>query len=424
MVRVKTTGKTLTMSACIAIMSALFSLSAFATDYKGKVIGSNGENLMYATVYIQQEPEKGTATNAEGCFTLTTSLDTSATVIASYVGYEKAVFPLSRFEKSKDSLLVITLAEQPIALQETVVKEKNTKRSRRKLLAQILRSTYLKLLQDLPDSTTAYSIVSDVRLDAQDQPWGMEQMIATVIEQPLGGYNGKDSIQLIAEYCKRYCSPEVRQQLDNIRQNEKDKNRKHLAQTIDSGTGVHRGLWHMRLDPDHLLDTSNELKRWKTSVENGEQCVLTYTRKYDFMGMFKAAFTENLIINTADYTLKAYTVDMQMSFYLLFSYKMKGTLLDWINLFNINGTDFEKFKLRKGEMQAKVSTIYELKDGILIPREKNLESTGFVQDTKGNRVPISLKATQMVTDVKTTGIRLKKDYKKSAPVKREYVGIY
>jgi hypothetical protein len=142
------------------------------------------------------------------------------------------------------------------------------------------------------------------------------------------------------------------------------------------------------------------------------------------MGMFKAAFTENLIINTADYTLKAYTVDMQMSFYLLFSYKMKGTLLDWINLFNINGTDFEKFKLRKGEMQAKVSTIYELKDGILIPREKNLESTGFVQDTKGNRVPISLKATQMVTDVKTTGIRLKKDYKKSAPVKREYVGIY
>ena len=411
-------------SACIAVMSALVSLPAVADTYCGRILGADGEKLMYATVYLQQEPEKGTATNAEGEFILQTELDTSATVIASYVGYEKAVFHLSRLAATDDTCITITLAEQPIALQETVVSEKLTKRSRRKLLAQILHSVYIKLLHDLPKEPTAYNVVSDVRLDAQEHPWGMEQMIATVTEHPGAGYNGGDSIQLVAKYCKRFCTPEVRQRLDSIHKKEKDKKRQHLARTIDNGTGVHRSLWRMRLEPDHLLDTSNELKRWKTSQENSGQCVLTYTRKYDFMGMFKATISENLIIDPSDYTLQAYTVDMQMSFFLLFSYKMKGTLLDWINLFNLSEQDFEKFRLRRGEMHASLSTIYSFNNGILVPQEKNLVSSGYVQDTKGNRIPISLKATQMVTDIVTEGVKLQEKYKKSAPVRREYVGIY
>lgn len=388
------------------------------TVHTGRVTDSDGNPVAYATVYLQQRPTEGTATNNDGRFTLT-CLDTdTGQIIISCIGYEKQFLPLD------SSLSVIVLREQPIALEETVVEAKRTRKSKRKLLAQILRSVYLKLDEEAPHEPVAFRVVSDVKLDAQAAPWGMEQMIATVYEQADIAEEGTDSVQFVGEYCKRFCPANVRQQIDSLYVREKDKETLRMAGAIDSGTVVHSALWKMRLDKQHLLDLSDELRRWRMTSEDNTRCVLTYTRKHNFLGILKSVETENLIVDAFDFTLQSYTVQMSISLFLPFSIRLRGTELDWLNLFNIGNEVLAKFRLKRGEMHLRVSTLYRRENGVVIPYEKNLVADGYVEDKKKNRIPVAVKATQQVISVQTEDVHLLPDYKKSAHVERVIVPIY
>jgi hypothetical protein len=97
-----------------------------ATEYIGCVVDETGAPILYATVYLRQDPMVGTATNAEGLFTLETEIDDSAMVVISYVGYEKILLPLSTLHVQENRVYMIRLREQPIALEEMVVQAKKT----------------------------------------------------------------------------------------------------------------------------------------------------------------------------------------------------------------------------------------------------------------------------------------------------------
>ena len=405
------------------VFALLFPCLLNAHTYKGCVVDASREPVLYATVYIQEDPVVGTATNANGLFTLDvdSAFIKSASIVVSYVGYEKIVCPLSKLDTS---LHTFQLVEQPIALEETVVEAKKTHRSKRKLLAEVLHQTYLRLEETWPKSPVLYHVVSDVKMDAQSSPWGMEQMIAHVIEIPSTNINREDSVQFVGEYCKRYCAPQVREKIDSVLLHEKNGKRRDMASAIDSGTIVHRSLWKMRLQRNHLLDTEDELSRWRLSKDGNSQCVLTYTIKKNYMGIVKAQVVENLIVDAYDFTVQSYTVDLSVQLFLPFSIKLKGTELEWMNLLNMNNSSLEKFRLKKGNVHAQISTLYEMRDGVVVPVEKNLHTTALFEDNHHNQLPCEVYATQHVVDVKTSGVKPNTKYNKNHRVRRVLVPVY
>jgi hypothetical protein len=395
-------------------------------DYTGRVVDEQGQPVAYATVYPLSRPEDGTATNSDGRFRLSTAVDTSELAVISFVGCEKRMLTLGTLlcEDTTKSPFTIVLKEQPVALEETVVEARRTRKSKRKLLAKILHAVYMKLEEDLPHNPVMYRVVSDVKMDADSAAWGMEQMIASVYEQPGGGVDGSDSVQFVGERCKRYCPPAVRVKIDSIYRHEQDKTVLRRAGAIDSGTLVHRALWRMRMDKSHLLDTSDELRRWKMTSEDNTRCVLTYTKKQNYLGIFKVNITENLIVDAFDFTLQSYTVDMDMSLFLPFSIKMKGSALDWVNLLNMDDRAIEKFRLKRGHVHARISNLYRMDRGILYPAEKNLVADGHLEDRKGLRLPVHIRATQQVTALQTQDVQLRPRYRKSDKVPRVLVPVY
>lgn len=407
----------------LAVLSACANVQA--AKICGRVVDKNGSPLVYATVYPVTNPVEGTATNDQGLFCLETESDTALLVAVTYVGYKQKLLttpvPSSPVE---GELLTVVLEEQPIALEEMVIEAKRTRMSKRKMLARILRETYLKLKEDLPRENVRYTLVSDVKMDASEAPWGMEQMGVEIIEAPGKAAEGKDSLQFWGQWCKRYCSPEVRVKIDSVLKHDSDRDRQRMANGLDKGTLTHRALWSLRMDPDHLLDTSDELRRWKMSAEDDARCVLTYTRKYNYLGILKATLTENLIVDAYDYRLQSYTVDLTVKLNLPFAMKIEGVYLEWLNLLSNGGESAEKFRLKKANMHARVSNVYKERNGVLVPVEKNLEAEGEIVGKKGIVLPVKVWATQHVGEVKTGGVVLREGYNKHAEVPRTLVPIY
>ena len=212
-----------------------------AAEYSGRVIDSTGEPMMYATVFLEDDPIAGTATGRDGRFVLQTDVPTTSLIIVSFVGYEKEALPLAFCAESE---AVVVLKEQPIALQETVVEAKKSKqKNKRKEMAKLLYQVFNRMEYDFPDEPYRLRLVSDVKMDAENTPWGMEQMIASVIQIPEGRPDSRDSVQFIGEYCKRFFLAHIRTRADSILAGKNlDKRVHQMALEMDSGVVVHRAL--------------------------------------------------------------------------------------------------------------------------------------------------------------------------------------
>ena len=135
-------------------MNTLLFILSFIATFTGKVVDEKGNPIPYATVYPRTQPEFGTATNNEGQFSFTADLTDYSEVIISFIGYEKQTVPASIL---KDGNATITMHEQPIALEETVIAAKAHKqRNKRKKMAALLHAVYLKLEEEFPACRRRY----------------------------------------------------------------------------------------------------------------------------------------------------------------------------------------------------------------------------------------------------------------------------
>ena len=160
-------------------MKSLLLILALVSTFAGRVLDQQGEPIPYATVYPEIAPEWGTATNNDGYFSFEANLTKDSRIIVSYIGYEKVTVESGKLrvesvETRDESLQVIVLREQPIALQETVVAAKASKqKNKRKEMAALLHAVYVKLEEEFPDNNAQYSVVSDVRMMNNNSTWGM-----------------------------------------------------------------------------------------------------------------------------------------------------------------------------------------------------------------------------------------------------------
>ncbi|MCQ2310560.1 MAG: carboxypeptidase-like regulatory domain-containing protein [Paludibacteraceae bacterium] len=393
----------------------------FAIRYSGRIVDEHGSGLMYATVFLKDNPIVGTATNSDGYFVLESdTLRPSSSVILSCIGFASREVPVGSL--AADSV-VVTLQEQPILLTPATVEAKKVKQSKRKRKASILHEIYVRLQEECPHQAARYHVVSDVKMESNTSDWGMEQMVASVVQIPAADVTQKDSIQFVGKYCKRYCNPLVRKHVDHLLSGEQDKNRKRLAQSIDSGTVVHRKIWEMsQIEKTFLLDLSDELARWKINKQEN-MVVMTYTHTRNYLGIVKIVESHSLLVDNAA-SLQTYMQDIHVKVFLPFSIRVKDSNLEWLNLLNMDDEKIEKFRLKKADFTVHFETHYGYRDAVLVPQQKTMHVQGMLEDNKKHQLPCELWGNQQITKVDLSGVTPVQSYRKSQKVSRELVPIY
>lgn len=404
---------------------SIFSTALRADKYVGRVVSTTGEPISYATVYPMDDPVLGTATNNDGWYEFECNLLPTSRVIISFIGYEKQNLPLAALVDTA----TIVLKEQPIALEQLVVEAKPSKqRNKRKQLAALLHEVYVQMDKDFPKTNAEYRIVSDVRMDSENEPWGMEQMIARVVMLPGQKQNGKDSCQMAAEYCKRYFKQEIRRRADTIYAGETlermDKNMRKMATSIDSGVVVHEALFafgNVREDFEHCLD---DIKHWSVGNESEGETVLTYTEKKNYFGIVRYILQRHYIVDSKTLSIKRFSGSGEVWVNIPFGYKLDADQLQMLNLLNMSDREIEKFRLRKAHASMLLNTIYQERDGHLYILEKNLRADAKLLGTKKVEIPLKIQATQRVTRLKTDNVKPLKKHEITKRIKRQIVEIY
>jgi len=417
------------------LIVALLCVSVFtrADIFKGRVVDQNGQPISYATVYPEIAPEWGTATNNDGYFAFEANLPRGSRVMLSFIGFEKKT--VSSEQLSTEDTILITLNEQPIALQETVVAAKAGKqRNRRKALATLLHAVYVQIENDFPDENAQYQVVSDVRMNSDGNTWGMEQMIANIVVLPEAGTDGRDSVQFQGRFCKRFFSAEKRAQADSIlasdaiehlEKKQKEKFIRKAANAVDSGVVVHRALFamgNMRYDFEQAM---TDLKHWSMSNESETELVLTHTQTISkYLGCFKMTFQRHYIVDSQTYAVRRFSEHAEVKVTIPFGIKLNAEQLQMLNLVNMGEQQIEKFRLKKLRGNIDLNTIYQRQDGHVYTLEKNMLVDAFIIGSKKAEIPLKIKATQRVTDLKTTDVRPLSPSQITRRVKREIVEIY
>ena len=414
-------------------MKTILFILAFIATYAGRVTDEKGEPIAYATVYPEIMPEVGTATNNDGYFSFEANLMPDMKIIFSYIGYEKTI--VKSGEWSVDSLPTIVLREQPIALQETVVAAKAHKqRNKRKQMAALLHAVYVKLEEEFPDSNAQYQVVSDVRMTSEGSPWGMEQMIANIVVLPEQAQEGRDSVQFQGRYCKRFFDAQKRAQTDSllagdaiekIEKKSKDKFIRKAANAIDSGVVVHRALFAMGNMRYNFAEAMGDLRHWKVSNESEGETVLTHTEKVSrYVGLFKMTFQRHYIVDSKTYSVRRFSEHADVKVTIPFGIKLNREQLQLLNLVNMDEKRIEKFRLKKLRAAVDLNTIYQRREQKVYTLEKNMIIDAHIVGTKKMEIPLIVKATQRVTDLKTEGVRPLLKHEITKRMKREIVEIY
>lgn len=422
----------------VIVCALLCALTAFATTYNGRVVDQNGQPVSYATVYPEQMPEQGTATNSDGRFTFQTDLPKQANVIISFVGYEKLSISLAELESMTTQRQALVLKEQPIALEETVIAAKPSKqRNKRKQMAQLLHAVYVKMQEEFPDQPAQYQVVSDVRMNSGGSTWGMEQMIANIVVLPEEGKQGRDSVQFQGKYCKRFFNAEKRAFADSIlagqtieRIEQKSMgDQTHMIRkainAVDSGVVIHKALFamgNMRYDFEEAM---NDIRHWTVSNESEGETVLTHTQKVSkYLGCFQLTVQRHYIVDSRTYAVRRFSEHADIKINIPFGYKLNQDQLQILNLFSMSDEQINKFRLRKLRGTIDYNTIYQRRDGHVYTLEKNMRSNSFIIGSRGVEIPIVVKATQRVTGLQTQGVQALTPDRITHRVKREIVEIY
>lgn len=415
-------------------MSLLFILALVAT-FTGRVVDQNNQPIPYATVYPLSRPEVGTATNNDGYFSFQADMPETEEVIISFIGYEKQSLPLAAFTMSDSMLTTVTLKEQPIALEETVVAAKaNKQKNKRKQMAALLHAVYLKLEEEFSDDPAQYQIVSDVRMQSEGSTWGMEQMIANVVVLPEEGYDGNDSVQFQGRFCKRFFDAQKHAQADSILAGEtierlekgnKEKFMRRAINAVDSGVVVHRtlfGMGNMRYDFEQAM---NDLRHWTVSNESEGETVLTHTEKINrYLGCFQMVYQRHYIVDSQTYAVRRFSEHADVKVTIPFGVKLNADQLQMLNLINMDDNKIQKFRLKKMRSSVDYNTIYQRRNDHVYILEKNLHVDAHILGAKEVEIPVLFKVTQRVTGLQTESVKPLNRSQITWRVKREMVEIY
>ena len=175
--------------------------------------------------------------------------------------------------------------------------------------------------------------------------------------------------------------------------------------------------------PQSFEKDMNDLKAWQVSNESENETVLTYTEKYNMLGIFAWNLKRHYIVDSETYALRRHSIQFTVKVRIPFGYKLKSDELRLLNMLNMSDTEIEKFRLRKADAVMKFNVLYQKQDGHRYLQEKNFHGDAVLTGTKHTNIPVQLRATQRITSLQTKGVKPFPVLQKVQRIQRENVAI-
>ena len=353
--------------------------SVFSQNLIGRVFDGT-EPMPYVSVYLKEDPEKGTISDMDGVFTIE-NLQKNTTVVLSFVGYKTMELKL---KKLPTDTLKITMVEQPILLTEALIPAKTKKLSKRKAMKQLLSDVKKQMLKDFPEDTRKYKIVSDYDFYEKGRMVAREEIVGTVAEIPNIGMKNTDSIQMVIDVCKRFRDRNVQYKLDSIRDGKikEDKNQR-LANLPDSSKFIHRVLWGSDIKW-LFLELDGKISKWSMQ-EQDSTFLLTFYEKKNYFGIIKYELVLNYILDIYSYRVKSLSQSLKVNANIPFGYKLDADQLAIINVVNLAGEEHAKYRAKYIDADIKRNIIYREEYDKVIPSEKNVITKVEMSERKHNK---------------------------------------
>jgi len=402
----------------LLLLLSICSLPLLAANYAGRVVDEAGQPLMYASLYLLDNPQIGTTTDADGFFTLDTE-SSHSTLVVSSLGYETQQFPISHFATGEP---IVQLKEQPIWIAPTLVKGKKTPTSKRKKNASYIHAVCQRLEEEWPKAPVKYDVVSDVKLEMNSSTLVMEQLICKVVQIPNADYTKEDSVQFVGTSCKRYCKPSWRKHMDSLLCLDDTLKGFQLALVLDSSMIIHYMLWSFSsFDKSTMRDWGEDLGHWKTCNPDDQHMVLTYKRSQSF---FLTLITQYSLLVDNSASLEKSSMDAEIKLFLPISLPLNFIDTTWSEIVSLSGTPMDDFRVKKGNVTAHFETKYQLRDGVRVPSEIIVQAKGQIADRTGKMVTMKITAKQKITAVQTHDVQPFNPYENYQIIGRKEVPMY
>jgi hypothetical protein len=200
---------------------------------------------------------------------------------------------------------------------------------------------------------------------------------------------------------------------------------RRAANAVDSGVVVHKALFsigNMRYDFEQAM---TDTKHWTVSNESEGETVLTHTETVSrYLGCFKMTFKRHYIVDSHTYAVRRFSEHAEVKVTIPFGIKLNKDQLQMLNLVNMSEQNIEKFRLKKLHGNVDLNTIYQRVDDHVYILEKNMIVDADIIGSKNTEIPLKIKATQRVSNLRTRDVKPLSPSQLTRRLKREIVEIY
>ena len=379
----------------------------FADIISGYVLDEDGNPITYASVYLKTDPQSGTMTDSLGYYSINInpSTDNSDNLIISFIGYRTEEVLISSISSTQP--LYTTLIEQPIMLEGATVKAKISRKESRKLKKDALEKFVAQIAIDFPERTAIYPIFSMYNGSQDNRQLMHHEVIGSIIEHPIQAKKGGDSISLSVNSVKEYVTDEARvgyelfNEITDDRLNGKKNSKKYkniyTKRTLDAqALRMHRFLWGGPTGSIVDMLDVDKTGKWDYTMI-GDDAVLTYTEKENYMGIVKGELQLHFYIDPVTFQINKIAQSLYGELHIPFGYKLKDDELEFINALQFGTDTIDRYRVRHAYIEVLRNVFFRRIDGNVVVREKNLEVRGDLIDNKKKKLSYSAEAKVIVS---------------------------
>ena len=390
------------------LLLLLIPLSLLSQIAIGFVVDEEGDPIPYTSVYVKNNPIGGTMTDSDGRYELLldTPIQNDDEVVFSFIGYRTEIFSVRTI--ISDSIFYVTLVEQPIMLEGAVVKAKISKKESRKLKKEALEKFIAQMRADFPKRTAEYPVFSMYNGSQDARQLIHHEIIGTIFEYPIDNKRGGDSVALVVKSVKEFTTEEAKNAYDKFNEitddrlnsNKNKKKKVKLSYTKrnldEQSLRMHRFLWGG--PTGSLIDFLNVRKpaKWDYTMI-GDDAVLTYTEKENYMGIVKGELQLHFYIDPLTFQINKIAQSLLGELHIPFGYKLKDDELEFINALQFGHDTLDRYRVRHAYVDVLRNVFFHRIDGNVVIREKNLEVQGDIIDIKKKKLSYSAEAKVIVS---------------------------
>ena len=375
----------------------------FADIISGYVLDEDGNPITYASVYLKTDPQSGTMTDSLGYYSINInpSTDNSDHLIISFIGYRTEELSIASLQATQPHQTI--LVEQPIMLEGTTVKAKISRKESRKIKKDALAKFIAQMRADFPERTAVYPIFSIYNGSQDNRQLMHHEVIGVITEHPLKSNKGIDSISLSVSSIKEYSTEEIKAGYElfnditddrlNTPKNKKKYKQIYTKRDFDNqALRMHRFLWGGPTTSFIDMLNIDKPNKWDYTII-GDDVVLTYTEKENYMGIVKGELQLHFYVNPVTFQINKIAQSLSGELHIPFGYKLKDDELEFINALQFGHDTLDRYRVRHAYIDVLRNVFFRrTPDGNVVVREKNLEVRGNLIDNKKKKLTYSAEA--------------------------------